>query len=261
MVEEVIQQNSPEETAPEILASNPSTEAAGQPAEPQADTPALVVESPDPLSLVKDFLGKEQGRLAQVSGQKIAAFQQSVKAELDGMKESFKPLLQQAQQVERERLLNMGTDELADMVMQKNTATAEPAQTEQALSPTLAALATATQELVAESNLNISLEDPNLWEGWNNSMSVAKSIEIAKQNIDKMSGKTQVAQQQTNVQQQTAQPAPPSTAPTTQGAPQKSNRTISSRSELAEMFAAGRITSGQYRTGKDQLRTSGTVSF
>jgi hypothetical protein len=255
MIEEVQQQNSPEETATEILASNPSTEAAEQPAEPQADTPALVVESPDPLSLVKDFLGKEQGRLAQVSGQKIAAFQQSVKAELDGMKESFKPLLQQAQQVERERLLNMGTDELADMVMQQNTATAEPAQTEQALSPTLAALATATQELVAESNLNISLEDPNLWEGWNNSMSVAKSIEIAKQNIDKMSGKTQVAQQQT------AQPAPPSTAPTTQGAPQKSNRTISSRSELAEMFAAGRITSGQYRTGKDQLRTSGTVSF
>jgi hypothetical protein len=255
MVEEVLQQNSPKETAQEILASNPSTEAASQQAEPQADTPALVVESPDPLSLVRDFLGKEQGRLAQVSGQRIAEFQQSVKAELAEMKESFKPLLQQAQQAQREQLLNLGADELADMLMQKNTATAEPAQTEQTLSPTLAALATATQELVAESNLNISLEDPNLWEGWNSSMSVAKSIEIAKQNIDKMSGKTQVAKQPI------AQPATPSTAPTTQGAPQKSNRTISSRSELAEMFAAGRITSGQYRTGKEQLRTSGTVSF
>ena len=257
MVEEVQQQKSPEETAPEILASNPSTEAAGQPAEPQANTPALVVESPDPLSMVKDFLGKEQGRLAQVSGQKIAAFQQSVKAELDDMKESFKPLLEQAQQAERERLLNMGTDELADMVMQKNAATAQPAQPEQTLSPTLSALATATQELVAESNLNISLEDPSLWEGWNNSMSVAKSIEIAKKNIDKMSGKTQVAQGQPTVQQQAA----PSAAPTTQGAPQKSNRTISSRSELAEMFAAGRISSDQYRKGKDQLRSSGSVSF
>ena len=257
MVEEVQQQKSPEETAPEILASNPSTEAAGQPAEAQANTPALVVESPDPLSMVKDFLGKEQGRLAQVSGQKIAAFQQSVKAELDDMKESFKPLLEQAQQAERERLLNMGTDELADMVMQKNAATAQPAQPEQTLSPTLSALATATQELVAESNLNISLEDPSLWEGWNNSMSVAKSIEIAKKNIDKMSGKTQVAQGQPTVQQQAA----PSAAPTTQGAPQKSNRTISSRSELAEMFAAGRISSDQYRKGKDQLRSSGSVSF
>ena len=40
MIEEVQQQNSPEETATEILASNPSTEAAEQPAEPQADTPA-----------------------------------------------------------------------------------------------------------------------------------------------------------------------------------------------------------------------------
>ena len=260
MVEEVQQQKSPEETAPEILASNPSTEAAGQPAEPQADTPALVVESPDPLSVVKDFLGKEQGRLAQVSGQKIAAFQQTVKTELDDMRESLKPLLEQAQQAERERLLNMGTDELADMVMQKNTATAQPAQPEQALSPTLSALATATQELVAESNLNISLEDPSLWEGWNNSMSVAKSIEIAKKNIDKMSGKTQVAQEQPTVQQQAA-PSAPSAAPTTQGAPQKSNRTISSRSELAEMFASGRISSDQYRKGKDQLRSSGSVSF
>ena len=68
------------------------------------------------------------------------------------------------------------------------------------------------------------------------------------------------AQEQPTVQQQAA-PSAPSAAPTTQGAPQKSNRTISSRSELAEMFAAGRISSDQYRKGKDQLRSSGSVSF
>ncbi len=254
MVEEVQQAKIPEETAPEVPVES-STEIAEQPADLQADAPALVVESPDPLSVVKDFLGKEQGRLAQVSGQKIAAFQQSVKAELDDMKESFKPLLEQAQQAERERLLNMGTDELADMVMQKNAATAQPAQTEQTLSPTLSALATATQELVTESNLDISLENPKLWEGWNNSMSVAKSLEIAKQNIEKMSGKTQV------VQQQPAQPVTPSATPSTQGAPQKSIKTISSRSELAELFSTGRIDQNQYRKGKEDLRKSGSVSF
>jgi len=254
MVEEVQQAKIPEETAPEVPVES-STEITEQPADLQADAPALVVESPDPLSVVKDFLGKEQGRLAQVSGQKIAAFQQSVKAELDDMKESFKPLLEQAQQAERERLLNMGTDELADMVMQKNAATAQPAQTEQTLSPTLSALATATQELVTESNLDISLENPKLWEGWDSSMSVAKSIEIAKQNIEKMSGKTQV------VQQQPAQTVTPSATPSTQGAPQKSIKTISSRSELAELFSTGRIDQNQYRKGKEDLRKSGSVSF
>lgn len=76
-----------------------------------------------------------------------------------------------------------------------------------------------------------------------------------------MAGKTAAPTQVAPAAQQASAPATPQVAPSTQGAPQKSNKTISSRSELAEMFAAGRISSEQYRKGKQDLRNSGTVSF
>ncbi len=45
-------------------------------------------------------------------------------AKLDSLSASMKPLLEQAEAVERERLLNLGQDELAEMVIQQRTATA-----------------------------------------------------------------------------------------------------------------------------------------
>lgn len=260
MVEEVQQQKTPEETAQEILATNPSTETAEQPAEPQVDAPAPVAESPDPLSVVKDFLGKEQGRLAQVSGQRIAAVEKSLKTELDDFKQSIQPLLEQAESAKREQLLSMGQDELAEMVIeqQRNAATAQAPQQD----PYLTALATASQELITENNLNISHEDPNIWTGWQKNMSVTQSIELARQNIERMSGKTVAAPvQETPVTQQTpAQQAPPAT-PSTQGAPQKSIKTISTLSEAAQLFADGNIDTAQYRSAKKQISQGGSATL
>lgn len=251
MVEEVRQENTAEQAEPQIVAQ-PSTEVE---VEQAVEAPAPPVEAPDPLSMVQDFLGREQGRLAQVSGQRIAAVEKAFDAKLDSLMQSIEPLIEQANAAKKEKLLNMEQEELAEMVLeqqQRGNATADPY---------LTALATASQELITENNLNVPVDSPDIWQGWQQGMSVTKSLEIAKQNIERMAGKTAAPTQVAPAAQQASVPATPQVAPSTQGAPQKSNKTISTRSELAEMYSAGRISREQYRKGKEDLRNSGTVSF
>jgi hypothetical protein len=251
MVEEVRQENTAEQAEPQIVAQ-PSTEVE---VEQAVEAPAPPVEAPDPLGMVQDFLGREQGRLAQVSGQRIAAVEKAFDAKLDSLMQSIQPLIEQANAAKKEQLLNMGQEELAEMVLeqqQRGNATADPY---------LTALATASQELITENNLNVPVDSPDIWQGWQQGMSVTKSLEIAKQNIERMAGKTAAPTQVAPAAQQASVPATPQVAPSTQGAPQKSNKTISTRSELAELYSAGRISREQYRKGKEDLRNSGTVSF
>jgi hypothetical protein len=251
MVEEVRQENTAEQAEPQIVAQ-PSTEVE---VEQAVEAPVPPVEAPDPLSMVQDFLGREQGRLAQVSGQRIAAVEKAFDAKLDSLMQSIEPLIEQANAAKKEKLLNMGQEELAEMVLeqqQRGNATADPY---------LTALATASQELITENNLNVPVDSPDIWQGWQQGMSVTKSLEIAKQNIERMAGKTAAPTQVAPAAQQASAPATPQVAPSTQGAPQKSNKTISTRSELAELYSAGRISREQYRKGKEDLRNSGTVSF
>jgi len=256
MVEEVRQENTAEQAEPQVVAE-PSTEVE---VEQAVEAPAPPVEAPDPLGMVQDFLGREQGRLAQVSGQRIAAVEKAFDAKLDSLMQSIQPLIDQANAAKKEQLLNMGQEELAEMVLEQQRGNATAQQTPQQ-DPYLTALATASQELITENNLNVPVDSPDIWQGWQQGMSVTKSLEIAKQNIERMAGKTAAPTQEAPAAQQASAPATPQVAPSTQGAPQKSNKTISSRSELAEMFAAGRISSEQYRKGKQDLRNSGTVSF
>lgn len=256
MVEEVRQENTAEQTEPQVVAQ-PSTEVE---VEQAVEAPVPPVEAPDPLGMVQDFLGREQGRLAQVSGQRIAAVEKAFDAKLDSLMQSIQPLIEQANAAKKDQLLNMGQEELAEMVLEQQRGNATAQQTPQQ-DPYLTALATASQELITENNLNVPVDSPDIWQGWQQGMSVTKSLEIAKQNIERMAGKTAAPAQVAPAAQQASAPATPQVAPTTQGAPQKSNKTISSRSELAEMFAAGRISSEQYRKGKQDLRNSGTVSF
>ena len=256
MVEEVRQENTAEQAEPQVVAQ-PSTEVE---VEQAVEAPVPPVEAPDPLGMVQDFLGREQGRLAQVSGQRIAAVEKAFDAKLDSLMQSIQPLIDQANAAKKEQLLNMGQEELAEMVLEQQRGNATAQQTPQQ-DPYLTALATASQELITENNLNVPVDSPDIWQGWQQGMSVTKSLEIAKQNIERMAGKTAAPTQVAPAAQQASAPATPQVAPSTQGAPQKSNKTISSRSELAEMFAAGRISSEQYRKGKQDLRNSGTVSF
>lgn len=263
MAEEVAEQKSPEEPAQQVIADN-STEQA----EPVAETPtdqqeAVTPAEPTLLDLqqnMQDFMGREQGRLAQESGQRIAAVQRAVDVKLDSLSASMKPLLDQAEAAERERLLNLGQDELAEMVIQQRTATAAP-QAQEPLSPYLTALATAGQELITENNLGISIEDPRIWEGWQQGTPVTKSIEIAKNNIERLAGKAPQTVQQSSAQPNPAPASVSPSAPSTQGAPQKSIKTISTLSEAAQLFADGNINPAQYRAAKKQISQGGSATL
>ena len=264
MAEEVVQQKNPEEPAQQIIADN-STEQAEPAAEVQTDQQEAVIPAEPTLAdlqqNMQDFMGKEQGRLAQESGQRIAAVQQAMDAKLDSLSASMKPLLDQAQAAERERLLNLGQDELAEMVIQQRTATAAPQQAQETLSPYLTALATAGQELITENNLGVAIEDPRIWEGWHKNLSVTKSIDIAKQNIERLAGKAPQTVQQSSAQPNPALASVPPSAPSTQGAPQKSIKTISTLSEAAQLFADGNIDPAQYRAAKKQISLGGSATL
>ena len=264
MAEELAQQKSPEETAQQILVAN-STEQAEPAAVVQTEQPENAVpEQPNMESLIRDTIkaemGREQGRMAQMSGQKFADMESRMETRFSTLLE---PLLLQANEAEKERLLNLGQDELAEMVLQGRTATAAPQQTQQEQpSQYHIALATASQELITENSLAIQMEDPRIWEGWQNGMSVTKSIELAKQNIEKLAGKPAGVSQQGSVNQQPALTnGTPQSAPSTQGAPQKSIRTISTISEAAQMFADGKMDSKQYRAVKNQIRSDGSATL
>jgi hypothetical protein len=260
MAEEV-KQNTPENTAQEILAEN-STEQPQEVAATTEEQPA-VTETPDVSTIVnktlQDFMGKEQGRLAQVSGQKIAAVEKSLDSKLEQLNQRLEPLMQMANAQERERLLNLDNEQLAEMVIKQRsqpaTAQPEPVQQEQQVDPNINALASATQDLITQNGLNMNIEDSRLWEGYTQGMSLLQSIDLARKNIEKVKG---VQPQQT---QQSASATPTPATPSTQGAPQKSVKTISSLSDAAQLFADGNINSGQYRDAKKQIRNSGSATL
>ena len=259
MAEEV-KQNTPENTAQEILAEN-STEQPQEVAATTEEQPA-VTETPDVSTIVnktlQDFMGKEQGRLAQVSGQKIAAVEKSLDSKLEQLNQRLEPLMQMANAQERERLLNLDNEQLAEMVIKQRSqpATAQqPVQQEQPVDPNINALATATQDLLNQNGLDMKIEDSRLWEGYQQGMSLLQSIDLARKNIEKVKG---VQPQQT---QQSAAATPTPATPSTQGAPQKSVKTISSLSDAAQLFADGNINSGQYRDAKKQIRNSGSATL
>jgi len=260
MAEEV-KQNTPENTAQEILAEN-STEQPQEVAATTEEQPA-VTETPDVSTIVnktlQDFMGKEQGRLAQVSGQKIAAVEKSLDSKLEQLNQRLEPLMQMANAQERERLLNLDNEQLAEMVIKQRsqpaTAQPEPVQQEQQVDPNINALASATQDLITQNGLNMNIEDSRLWEGYTQGMSLLQSIDLARKNIEKVKG---VQPQQT---QQPASATPTPATPSTQGAPQKSVKTISSLSDAAQLFADGNINSSQYRDAKKQIRNSGSATL
>lgn len=257
MAEEVGQIQTPEQVVQSVQAPA-STEQQPTEQSPTQDIQALLDQR------LKEAMGREQGRLAQASGQRISAVEKSLNAKLDAFAEQMQPLLEQAKQAERDRLLSLDSEQLAEMVLnQRATAKAPAPQAQQATTetPYLTALATASQELIAENNLGISYDDARVWEGWQQGMSVTKSIDLAKKNIEKLSGRTQQPAQTPASQQPAVATVANAATPSTQGAPQKSVRQVSSRAELAELFAEGRIDSNQYRQGKEQLRSSGVASF
>ncbi len=184
---------------------------------------------------------------------------QSFDSKLEELNQRLEPLVQMASAQERERLLNLDNEQLAEMVLKQRsqpaTAQPQPAQQEQQVDPNINALATATQDLLNQNGLDMKIEDPRLWEGYQQGMSLLQSIDLAKKNIEKVKG---VQPQQT---QQPAATTPTPATPSTQGAPQKSVKTISSLSDAAQLFADGNIDSTQYREAKKQIKSSGSATL
>ena len=264
MAEEVVQQKNPEEPAQQVIADN-STEQAEPVAEVQTDQQEAVTPAEPTLAdlqqNMQDFMGREQGRLAQESGQRIAAVQQAMDAKLDSLSASMKPLLEQAQAVERERLLNLGQDELAEMVIQQRTATAAPEPAQETLSPYLTALATAGQKPKHENKQGVALDCPDLRERLHKNCSVTKSIEIEKHNVRPLAGTAPQTVPHITAQPNHAPASVPPSAPSTKGAQQKSLKTISTLSEAAQLFADGNIAPAQYRAAKKQIKESGSATL
>lgn len=247
--------NAAEQIASQILADNSTEQVVAE--EPQAQQSEQPVQQ-DIAALVearmRDFIGREQGRLAQESGQRIAALRNEIKEEL---RSALEPLRKENQQKELERLRMMDSDELAQMIMEQRAQPAKAEQPQQAPvdNMMLNALATGARELIASNNLAINFDDARVWNGWQQGMSLVQSLDVARKNIEALSGKAAKAA-----------PAAPQAAqrtvtPSTQGAPQKTAKTIKTRSELAELFAEGRIDSSQYRAAKEQLKSGGSATL
>jgi len=174
------------------------------------------------------------------------------------LNQRLEPLMQMASAQERERLLNLDNEQLAEMVIKQRSqpATAQqPAKQEQQVDPNINALASATQDLLNQNGLDMKIEDSRLWDGYTQGMSLLQSIDLARKNIEKVKG---IQPQQT---QQPAATTPTPATPSTQGAPQKSVKTISSLSDAAQLFADGNINSTQYRDAKKQIRSSGSATL
>lgn len=245
--------NAAEQIASQILADSSTEQVVAE--EPQAQESEQPVQQ-DVAALVearmRDFIGREQGRLAQESGQRIAALRNEIKEEL---RSALEPLRKENQQKELERLRMMDSDELAQMIMEQRAEPAKAAQQQPTDNIMLNALATGARELIASNNLAINFDDARVWTGWQQGMSLVQSLDVARKNIEALSGKAAKAA-----------PAAPQAAqrtvtPSTQGAPQKTAKTIKTRSELAELFAEGRIDSSQYRAAKEQLRSGGSATL
>ena len=87
-------------------------------------------------------------------------------------------------------------------------------------------------------------------------MSVRESLKVAETNLSRLKNPPQT----TASPQQTIQPntQPP---PTTQGATQRTAKSVNTISEAATMFADGSINSTQYREMKDQIKQGGSATL
>lgn len=236
-----------EAVAKEIIEDN-NAKAAEPTGEQQVETKPVV---PEYESILRDFVGKEQGRIADTFGRKADELEQRVISRVDSALKPYQELMQKQEQAHIETL---DETEQIDYWKGKAMQTEEPVQAEQSMSPEQSILAQEVQSMVNQSGANISIGDTRLWQGYNQGMSVGQSIRLAEQNLRRLTTPAP------------ANPAPtpssqPNTAPTTQGAPQRTAKSVNTLSDAATLFADGNINSAQYRDIKKQLKQGGSATL
>ena len=212
---------------------------------------------PDVQALLRDELGKFRGGFADTFGRKVNEMEQKLTERFDS---ALKPVMDRFQAEEESRVGQLLPEEQVEYWKTRAT---EPAQQQSPQSQQAAGfytdaeqniLADEVRNLINQSGVSTHLGDAAVWQGWTQDMSVGQAIKVAETNIQRLKAPQQSAQPQ-----QAQQAAPP--APSTQGAPQKTARSVNTLSEAAALFADGNINSNQYRNIKAQIAKDGSATL
>ena len=235
-----------EEVAREINSEAQAEQPTGE--QQQEPKPA----EPDYQTVLRDFVGREQGRIADTFGRKADELERRVVERVDN---ALKPYQEMMQKQEQSHIEGLEPEDQLEYWKQKAQQPVETAQQEQQqLSPEQSVLAQEVQSLITQYGANVQLTDPSLWAGYTQGMSVGQSMKLAEANLKRMAAPQQPAQPQ--------QASPTvATAPSTQGAPQKTARSVNTLSEAATLFADGNINSNQYRNIKAQIAKDGSATL
>ena len=244
--------------AAEALKEAPQTE---QPTGEQQQE-AAPPPKPGVDEILRDELGKFKGGFADTFGRKTIEMEQRIIEKVDA---TLKPIRERFDQEEEARIGQLLPEEQVEYYKQKAelaSSVAQPNQTAQQsqLDPReeakLQLLADEVQSRISQTGMNIRLDDSRLWTGpnpennWSQNMSVSEAVKVVERNLNRLQPQNTVSQTNTT---------PP--APTTQGAPQKTAKTIRTLSEAATFFADGNINSTQYRDIKNQLKQGGSATL
>ena len=248
--------------AAEALKEAPQTE---QPTGEQQQE-AAPPQKPGVDEILRDELGKFKGGFADTFGRKTIEMEQRIIEKVDA---TLKPIRERFDQEEEARIGQLLPEEQVEYYKQKAeqvSSVAQPNQTAQQsqLDPReeakLQLLADEVQSRISQAGMNIRLDDSRLWTGpnpennWSQNMSVSEAVKVVERNLNRLQPQNTVPQQQS--QNNTIPPAP-----TTQGAPQKTAKTIRTLSEAATLFADGSINSNQYRELKSQMAKGGSATL
>ena len=244
--------------AAEALKEAPQTE---QPTGEQQQE-AAPPPKPGVDEILRDELGKFKGGFADTFGRKTIEMEQRIIEKVDA---TLKPIRERFDQEEEARIGQLLPEEQVEYYKQKAqqvSSVAQPDQTAQQsqLDPReeakLQLLADEVQSRISQTGMNIRLDDSRLWTGpnpennWSQNMSVSEAVKVVERNLNRLQPQNTVSQTNTT---------PP--APTTQGAPQKTAKTIRTLSEAATLFADGSINSNQYRELKSQMAKGGSATL
>jgi hypothetical protein len=232
-----------------------------QQAEQQEPAPPAPLTRDDLTQIVRDEVGRLQGRIAQREGETVKRLSSELSSLID---ERLSPLKQQAEaQRHTDAMSGMDAEQQRNYLWQElqkarqpTARTAEPApqQVQVALSEDeKASLAEDVEDLLSEYGVQATVGDEWVWTGATKrpeTMSYGDFHRLARKNIRAMA-------QARNGAKPAETPAPRTPAPSTGGAPRRSAARINSQTELADLVIAGKMNSEQARAAKQAIQEKG----
>jgi hypothetical protein len=249
--------------AEENVTEQPQVEAPAQ-AEVTQDVP--VKEQPAPTEVEQQAppksedilreLGKWQGGFADQFGRKTKELEAKVLQAVDSRLSQYEANILKDEEA---RVANLEPEEQANYWRQRATSQQETAaqQGTQVTAEQQVLRQEAESMLVRYGLTGVNVNDPRLWQGYQEGMNVKESLDVLEKNLNVATTPTPAAQPAPAATPQQTAPAPQ----TTQGAPQKTARTVNTLSDAATLFADGNINSAQYRDIKNQIKQGGSATL